>query len=212
MTNFIPIFPLSIVVYPHEHLNLHIFEPKYKQLINDCIIQKKPFGVPVVINDKMNELGTLLEILEISKTYDNGEMDIKTIGTKVFRILEVVDEIPEKLYRGAIVTYPKNNERGRTIMMNRVLASAKQLHKILDVKKTIGKNDEEISSYDIAHMVGLTLEEEYLLLSYMNELHREEYLKRHLANVLSVVTEMELLKEKIKMNGHFKNISGFKIS
>ncbi|HSN09667.1 MAG TPA: LON peptidase substrate-binding domain-containing protein, partial [Hanamia sp.] len=73
MTNFIPIFPLSIVVYPHETLNLHIFEPKYKQLVKDCYDQKKMFGIPVVINDKMQEMGTLLEITEISKEYENGE-------------------------------------------------------------------------------------------------------------------------------------------
>jgi uncharacterized protein len=212
MTNFIPIFPLSIVVYPHEHLNLHIFEPKYKQLINDCIVQKKPFGVPVVINDEMNELGTLLEILEISQTYENGEMDIKTKGLQVFRILEVVNEIPEKKYSGAIVTYPRNNERGNRVMMDKVIAAARQLHKMLDVKKPLGVNEEELSSYDIAHTVGMTIGEEYELLSFMNELHRQEYLKRHLAKVLPVVAEMELLKEKIKMNGHFKNISGFKIS
>ncbi|HEY5368571.1 MAG TPA: LON peptidase substrate-binding domain-containing protein [Hanamia sp.] len=212
MTNFIPIFPLSIVVYPHEHLNLHIFEPKYKQLINDCIIQKKPFGIPVVINDKMNELGTLVEITDISKTYDNGEMDIKTKGLQVFRILEVVNEIPEKIYSGAIVSYPRNNEHGKKVIMDKVIAAARQLHKLLDVKKHLGTNEEELCSYDIAHTVGMTIEEEYELLSFMNELHRQEYLKRHLAKVLPVVAEMELLKEKIKMNGHFKNISGFKIS
>jgi Lon protease-like protein len=212
MTNFIPIFPLSIVVYPRQHLNLHIFEPKYKQLINDCIDQKKPFGIPVVINEKLNEMGTLMEIIEVSKKYDNGEMDIKTKGIQVFRILEVIKEIPEKIYSGAIVNYPRNNERGKRVIMDKVIASAKQLHKLLDVKKPLEENEEEIWSYDIAHTVGLTLEEEYELLTFMNELHRQEYLKRHLAKVLPVVAEMELLKEKIKMNGHFKNISGFKIS
>jgi Lon protease-like protein len=212
MTNFIPIFPLSIVVYPRQHLNLHIFEPKYKQLINDCIDQKKPFGIPVVINEKLNEMGTLMEIIEVSKKYDNGEMDIKTKGIQVFRILEVIKEIPEKIYSGAIVNYPRNNERGKRVIMDKVIASAKQLHKLLDVKKSLEENEEEIWSYDIAHTVGLTLEEEYELLTFMNELHRQEYLKRHLAKVLPVVAEMELLKEKIKMNGHFKNISGFKIS
>lgn len=212
MTNFIPIFPLSVVVYPRQPLNLHIFEPKYKQLINDCIDQKKPFGIPVVTNDKLNEMGTLMEITEISKKYDNGEMDIKTKGIQVFRILEVINEIPEKIYSGAIVNYPRNNERGKRVIMDKVIASAKQLHKLLDVKKPLEENEEEMWSYDIAHSVGLTLEEEYELLTFMNELHRQEYLKRHLAKVLPVVAEMQLLKEKIKMNGHFKNISGFKIS
>ena len=212
MTNFIPIFPLSIVVYPHEDLNLHIFESKYKQLVKDCFDQKKPFGMPVVINNKISELGTFLEITEISKIYENGEMDIKTRGKKVFRILEIINEIPEKLYSGAIVNYPHNHEHGKRILMDKIIVATKQLHKMLDVKKSLHKNEDELWSYDIAHAVGLTLEEEYELLSFMNELHRQEYLKRHLAKVIPVVEEMESLKEKIKLNGHFKNISGFKIS
>ncbi|MDQ2721252.1 MAG: LON peptidase substrate-binding domain-containing protein [Bacteroidota bacterium] len=207
MTNFIPIFPLSIVVYPHEDLNLHIFEPKYKQLIKECFNQKKPFGMPVVINNKMNELGTLLEIIEISKTYENGEMDIKTKGIKVFRILEVIAEVPEKIYSGAIVNYPHNHEHGKRLLMNKVIASVKQLHDLLNVKKPLHKNEDELWSYDVAHSAGLTLEEEYEILALMNELQRQEYLKRHLAKVIPVVAEMESLKEKIKLNGHFKNIS-----
>lgn len=212
MTNFIPIFPLSIVVFPHENLNLHIFEPKYKQLIRECIDQKRLFGMPVVINDKMKEMGTLLEILEISKEYETGEMDIKTRGTRVFRILEVIDSVPEKLYSGAIVNYPPNHEHGKRLLMGKLLDSIHKLHELLNVEKPLKKNQDDLWSYDVAHKVGLALEEEYELLTLMNELQRQEYLKRHLAKVLPVVAEMESLKNKIKMNGHFKNISGFNIS
>jgi Lon protease-like protein len=87
MTNFTPIFPLGIVVYPGEALNLHIFEPRYKQLINECFTQKKPFGIPVVLDKQMQEFGTLVEIESIAKQYEGGEMDIHTRGTKVFRML-----------------------------------------------------------------------------------------------------------------------------
>ena len=80
MTNFIPIFPLGIVVYPGEHLNLHIFEPRYRQLIKDSFESKKPFGIPAVIENKMQEYGSMVEIIELSKVYENGEMDIKTKG------------------------------------------------------------------------------------------------------------------------------------
>ena len=212
MTNFIPIFPLSIVVYPHENLNLHIFEPKYKQLINECFEQKKPFGIPVMINNKMNEIGTLIEITAISKTYETGEMDINTQGKKVFRILETIDEIPGKLYSGAIVNYPHTHEHGKRLLMNKIITSVKELHKMLKVDKPLPKNEDELWSYDLAHSAGLTLQQEYELLSLMNELQRQEYLKRHLAKVIPVVAEMEMLKEKIKLNGHFKNISGFKLS
>lgn len=211
MTNFIPIFPLSVVVYPGEELNLHIFEPRYKQLIQECVAAKKPFGIPAVIGNNMNELGTLVEIVELTKTYDNGEMDIKTKGQKIFRILEVIKKIPEKLYSGAIVNYPKNIEHGNRLLMNKVIKALRELHKILKVENKFKKPEEELWSYDVAHHAGLNLDEEYEVLGLFNELQRQEYLKRHLVRVLPVVAEMETLKEKIKLNGHFKNLEGLNL-
>ena len=209
MTNFIPIFPLGIVAYPGEELNLHIFEPRYKQLIIDSKATKKPFGIPTVINDKMTEMGTLMELVEITETYDNGEMDIKTRGIKVFRILEIFKIVPDKLYSGAIVNYPENFANGNYILMEKVLAGIRQLHTILKVNKAFKKVDIDLDSYEVAHHAGLSINEEYELLQLMHELQRQEYLKQHLNKVLPVVTEMEILKDRIQLNGHFKNLSGF---
>ncbi|MEI9807145.1 MAG: LON peptidase substrate-binding domain-containing protein [Bacteroidota bacterium] len=139
MTNFIPIFPLGIVVYPGENLNLHIFEPRYKQLISECHEQKKPFGIPTVIENKMQDIGSLVAITEISNVNDNGEMDIKTKGEKVFRILEVIKNIPDKLYSGAIVNYPDTYEQGNTELMRKVMTGIRDLHELLKVTKEFNK-------------------------------------------------------------------------
>lgn len=211
MTNFIPIFPLGIVVYPGEKLNLHIFEPRYKQLINECYTSKKPFGIPTVIDSKVQDYGSLVEITELSKTYDNGEMDIKTKGVKVFRMLEVIKEVPDKLYSGAIVNYPDNYERGNPDTMRKVMNSIRELHQLLNLSKDFKKPDTELTSYEVAHHVGLSLEEEYELLNLLDERQRQEYLKRHLAKAIPMISGMEQLKEKIKLNGHFKNLGGFDI-
>jgi Lon protease-like protein len=209
VTNFIPIFPLGIVVYPGESLNLHIFEPRYKQLINECNESKKPFGIPTVIANKMQDHGSLVEITEISKVHDNGELDIKTKGIRVFRILEIIKEVPDKLYSGAIVNYPETYEQGNPDMMRKVMNSIRDLHELLKVSKVFKKEDNEIRCYDVAHHVGLSLEEEYEMLGLFDERQRQEYLKRHLTKVIPMIAEMEVLKEKIKLNGHFKNLSGF---
>jgi uncharacterized protein len=209
VTNFIPIFPLGIVLYPGEQLNLHIFEPRYKQLINECHTQKKPFGIPTVIDKKMQDYGSLVEIVEITTVQENGEMDIRSRGEKVFRILEIIKEVPDKLYSGAIVNYPHNEDNGNAELMRKVLAGIRDLHELLKITKTFSKADEEIKSYDVAHHIGMSLEEEYELLSLMEERQRQEYLKRHLAKVIPMVAGMEQLKEKIKQNGHFKNLPGF---
>lgn len=209
MTNFIPIFPLGIVVYPGEDLNLHIFEPRYKQLINECFGEKKPFGIPAVINDQVTEMGTLVGIAEITQVYDDGKMDIKTHGIQVFRMLEVIKTLPEKLYSGAIVNYPENKLGGSKSKMQKILIGLRQMHGLLNVNKDFKKPDTALCSYDVAHHAGLSLQEENELLGLMNELQRQEYLIRHLAKVLPILAGMESLKEKINLNGHFKNLSGF---
>ncbi len=211
MTNFIPIFPLSVVAYPGEALNLHIFEPRYKQLISECHTEKKAFGIPAVIEDRMQDFGTLMHVTEITTVHDNGEMDIKTKGDQVFRILEVIREIPDKLYSGAIVNYPPNVDQGSAEVMRRVLASIRELHRLLNINKDFKKEDHEMQAYDVAHHIGLSLQEEYELLNLLSERQRQEYLRRHLTKVIPLVAEMEGLKEKIKLNGHFKNLSGFRL-
>jgi Lon protease-like protein len=209
MTNFIPIFPLGLVVYPGENLNLHIFEPRYKQLISECFAAKKPFGIPAVIENKIQEYGSLVEITELSKMHDNGEMDIKTKGVKVFRILELIKEVPDKLYNGAIVNYPPNQNKGNAELMRKVMASIRELHQLLKVSKDFHKDPAAVNSYDVAHHIGLSVSEEYELLGLFDERQRQEYLRQHLAKVIPMLAGMEQLKEKIKLNGHFKNLSGF---
>jgi hypothetical protein len=66
-------------------------------------------------------------------------------------------------------------------------------------------NPEQHLSYLIAHTLGLTLEQEYELLTIRNEEKRLKFIIEHLSKILPIVSEFEKLKEKIKMNGHFRN-------
>lgn len=212
MTNFIPIFPLAIAVFPGEKLNLHIFEPRYIQLILSCAKTKKPFGIPIVVNGKISDIGTLVEIVEITTNYENGEMDIKTKGLTVFHVLEIIQEIPEKLYSGAIVSYPRNEVRPRPEMMKKIIVDVALLHKLLAVKKEITADGRELLSYDFAHHIGMSIEEEFEFLHLLQEDQRLEFMRRHLKKVIPVLKDMEILKQKIQLNGHFRNLEGFKFS
>lgn len=213
MTNFIPIFPLQIVVYPDEPVNLHIFEPRYRQLVQECIDQKKRFGIPPVINGEVKEMGTVMEIVEVSKVHEDGSLDIRTRGVGVFKILEVIKELPEKLYSGAIVTYPENVVTDAKLgVMKEILASLRRIFERLNITNELPKPDEVINSYDIGHLVGMSMEDEYLLLELNRELHRQEFIKRHLAKLVPAITELESIKDRIKLNGHFKDLEGFSFS
>ncbi|MFM2146241.1 MAG: hypothetical protein RL732_1077 [Bacteroidota bacterium] len=158
----------------------------------------------------MSETGTLIQLSEVVQEYENGELDIRTEGLRVFRILEVIQSVPDKLYSGAIVSYPDNVEdEGNRALMQRVVGGIKELHRLLNISKEFKKPDESLRIYDVAHHAGLSLEEEYEVLGLFQELQRQEYMKRHLQKVLPLLKEMEELKEKVKLNGHFRNLSAF---
>jgi uncharacterized protein len=209
MTNFIPIFPLGIVVYPGEELNLHIFEDRYKQLITECFAENRPFGIPVVINNKVMDHGAAVTVTEVIEIYSDGKMDIRTKGMGIFRMLELVKSVPDKLFSGAIVKHSEITTETKIDLMPGLITGVRELHKLLNITKHFKKTDDELASYDIAHHAGLNLEEEYELMQLMREDQRQEYLKRHLAKVLPIVAGMDALKEKVKLNGHFRDLKGF---
>src|ERR1700709_607116 len=125
MDELIPIFPLETVVYPGDALNLHIFEPRYQQLINDCAETKMAFGIPAVVNRNIGGLGTLVELKHVANVQPDGQMDIQTRGVGLFRSKELLKSYPGKLYSGAMVDYPTNDEVGDVKVMRQVVAAIK---------------------------------------------------------------------------------------
>ena len=126
-------------------------------------------------------------------------------------LAKIIKQLPEKLYSGAIVNYPLNVQGGNSVLMQSIITTIRELHKLLKINKAFNKPDEALWSYDVAHHAGLSLTEEYELLQLLHELQRQDYLKRHLKKVIPVIAEMETLKERIQLNGHFKNLSGFNV-
>jgi uncharacterized protein len=207
MTNFIPIFPLGVVVYPGQQLNLHIFEDRYVQLINECWANKKSFGLPVVLESGITEFGTLVEVEEMVEKFEDGKMNIRTRGKEVFRMLEIVETIPDKLYRGAIVSYPENDTTPIKTTTQKLVEMIRNLHRSVQVQKEFAKPDADLISYDIAHHTGLSLKQEYELLQLLKEKQRLEYLKRHLQKVIPIMQQVQQLKERVQLNGHFRKLS-----
>ena len=92
MSSLLPIFPLELVLLPGVPLPLHIFELRYKEMIAECLEQKKPFGVVRASSDGVADIGCTAEIMSVTKKYDDGRMDILTRGVHRFEVLEVNEE------------------------------------------------------------------------------------------------------------------------
>jgi len=90
----IPIFPLGLVLLPEMSLPLHIFEERYKLMINTCIEHHKEFGIVYFSGKQFETIGCTARIETILKRYDDGRLDIMTCGVNRFAIKELIDEKP----------------------------------------------------------------------------------------------------------------------
>ena len=89
MSGLVPLFPLDLVLLPGAPLPLHIFEPRYKEMVNECLKQKRPFGIVRTKEEGFVNVGCTAEIINVLKTYSDGRMNILAEGQKRFEVLQV---------------------------------------------------------------------------------------------------------------------------
>ncbi len=202
------LFPLNLVAFPGEHLNLHVFEPRYKQLINDCLEKKSTFGIPSYVNNKI-EYGTEMEIIELTKLYEDGRMDIKTKGLNPIRVLRFDNPWKDRLYAGGLVEEIHQDEREDNDLRVRMIDLVQELFSWLRMEEKLNV-DRATPMYEIIHKIGLTPEEEYEILKMPVEIERQSYVVEHLKRVLPALERAERARERINLNGHFKNLDPLK--
>jgi preprotein translocase subunit Sec63 len=93
--------------------------------------------------------------------------------------------------------------------MANIVESIYELHRLIKIEKKFTKPDNELNSYDVAHHAGFTLEQELELLQLMREDQRQEYLKRHLLAMIATIHQIQSLQEKVKLNGHFRELKSW---
>jgi len=208
MEKEIGLFPLNLVAFPGEQLNLHIFEPRYKQLINDCLELKTTFGIPAFINNKI-EYGTEMRVKEVTRLYEDGRMDIKTEGLNVFKVIDFQNPWKNRLYGGGLVQTIEQDSREDKELKLRLVDLTQQLFDWLKMEEFI-QIDFKTSLHQIVHKVGLKVDEEYELLKISSESDRQMYIVQHIKRILPILERAEKAKEIIRMNGHFKHLDPLK--
>ena len=207
MPRLLPLFPLNLVVFPGEKLNLHIFEPRYRQLVRECIEQNVTFGIPPYLDNSLSQLGTEMSLLSVEQTYSSGELDIRTKALRVFRINKFYREAPGKLYAGAHIEEVVQDDVADPVLREIITVQVRQLYEALGLRKLLLELAPDYSIFDVAHHIGFSTEQEYQLLATTSEQERQEMVRDHLENILPVVLETERLKERVRLNGHFKNLT-----
>lgn len=200
----LPLFPLKLIPFPFESLNLHIFEPRYRQLFQECEEDKITFGIPSVSDKKMKYIGTEMKLIKIEKRYPDGRLDVKTEGIGIFKIKKFYSEAPGKLYAGGEIERINFDLEGDYGMYEEILIRMEELYQIMQIKKELPALNADFNTYRIAHLIGLSAEQEFKLLNIFEEKNRQDFILTHLEKLLPIVREMEELRKKVQMNGHFR--------
>ena len=202
----LPQFPLQIVVYPNENLNLHIFEPRYRQLIKESEEDGVTFGIPTFLNNRVMPYGTEVQLLSIEKRHEGGAMDIKTKGLGVYRMEQFINPIPGKLYAGATIVRLETDRDFDWTLNEKMLGYLIELFDLLNIDKALPNGPSDFLTFDIAHHAGMSTEQEYELLSMPTEKERQNFMINHLEQFLPMVREMRNLQQRALLNGHFKDL------
>lgn len=203
MNSELPLFPLNLVVFPKEHLNLHIFEPRYKQLVRDCLSNDSKFGIPSYVLNTI-EFGTEVKIVEVTREYSDGRLDIKTEATDVFKILSYENPWKTKLYAGGALRPHFYVEDDDSALTFKIIEYVDELVRWLHMESEL-KIDHDSEMHEYIHKIGLKPDEEYKLLTMTSFKDQQIYILKHLKQLLPMLERAEKAREKIRMNGHFKH-------
>lgn len=202
----VPLFPLQIVVFPYEELNLHIFEPRYRELIKDCEADDVVFGIPYYEEDVIMKYGTFVRLKEVAQVYEDGRMDIKTVGLRPFEIKRYAKIYPGKTYPGGYVTELFWEKEGDIRKTKEIRDKLRVLYEYMNIQKWPAELDGDFITFEVAHKVGLSREQEHALLQIVSEVDRQLYILDHLNKMIPMVREAEQMRKKVQMNGYFKNL------
>jgi Lon protease-like protein len=206
----IPLFPLPLVVCPDETLPLHIFEDRYKALMASCrptsiAGESKPFGVSLAYNNKLYPIGCTVEIDEVVNEYEDGRLDIITVGAMRYRMLETYKDKP--YMRAAVEFFDDDGEATDNALRQKAIALHLKFTELLNGETTVEEYDtDERVSFRITHSAGFDVMQKQKVIEMTNENARLELLIEHFEKSIPEIERTEEIKRRVRSNGHFKNL------
>ena len=201
MSSLLPLFPLDLVLLPGAPLPLHIFEPRYKEMIGECLDRSEPFGVVRAKEGGVAEIGCTAEILTVTKKYEDGRMDIVTQGRERFEVIHVSQE---RSFLQADVLYLRDDPGSAS---ETEIAQAIKLHG--DIMRLAGAEPVEASEIDKQHLsfhlagsLPLDLDFKQNLLGMKSEPERLQAIISFFETILPAMRRTLHARRKAGGNGH----------
>ena len=195
-----PLFPLGLVLLPHELVPLHIFEERYKLMIGECLEEESEFGIVWLSDEGLKEVGCSARIMKVLESFDDGRMNILVEGAEPFRLVRRIDDLPYPAGDVEPLLDDELDEEG-----SGAAAAARRRYSDLLDEVTDERPDEDelaaLDAYGMAATLDVALEAKQMLLERRSERDRLEQLEGLFAEALSRIRHAERAAERARGNG-----------
>jgi Lon protease-like protein len=181
----IPLFPLNVVLLPGATLPLHIFEPRYRHMVQRCVEDKCEFGVLLALPKGIVRVGCTAQVTEVIKRYNDGRMDVLTVGRSPFRIVDLVNGdgyVKDELLQGDVDFLDDRDHRTDTRTKNDLLQLYEVCHTLVfdDYPRNIEGEAARPLSFVVASTLPIELMWKQQILELRSEADRQERLVGYL--------------------------------
>jgi len=198
-----PLFPLGLVLIPHELVPLHIFEERYKLMIGECIDEDTEFGIVWLSDDGLKEVGCSARVTKVLERFEDGRMNVLVEGTAPFRLLRRIDDLPYPA--GDVEPLADDEQREGDAA---AIESARKRYADLVAEVTDERPEPEalaeLDAYGMAATLDVALEAKQMLLELRSERGRLEQLEALFAEALGRIRHAERAAERAQGNGSLK--------
>ena len=201
----IPIFPLALVIFPNSRYPLHIFEERYKILINKSLANNSGFGIVSKIGETISEVGVYVEVSNVTKIYESGELDIVVKGTWRFKRLELVMHPDGYFISDVNKLTDSDNEDVNYNLFFALKQRVQEMLRLANFSVNQGFWDAlektNLKSFKIAEKSGLSILQQQELLTISSENKRLSYLLEHFGKLEEKLEENRMMREIILGDG-----------
>jgi Lon protease-like protein len=199
-----PLFPLGLVLIPHELVPLHIFEERYKLMIGECIEEEREFGIVWLSDDGLKEIGCSARITRVLERFEDGRMNVLVEGASPFRLLRRIDDLP---YPAGDVELLADDDRGADAGAAADTARRRYADLVAEVTDERPEPDAlaKLDAYGMAATLDVALEAKQMLLELRSERGRLEQLEGLFAEALRRIRHAERAAERARGNGSVTN-------
>jgi hypothetical protein len=193
----VPFFPLRVFLFPGEDIPLRIFEPRYKQLIEDVRREDFTFAIPFVIDNQIQDCGCEVRLKEVVAENPGGRMVITVESVAVVHIHDFSDQLNGKLYSGGAI---RRLPCGEPIRNKELIATIRAYAEQFDHDFLKRSDPSNLTHLDVVKALNLHSDDKFRFVCITDESQKEEFLNGQLRYLRMIRSQEALLGDDFGLN------------